>query len=45
MIEAAREVGGREVLSMPFKWPVNEVTTVKVQGEKELGKIILTINQ
>lgn len=45
MIEAAREVGGREVLSMPFKWPVNEMTTVKVQGEKELGKIILTINQ
>ena len=45
MIEAAREVGGREVLSLPFKWPVDQVTTVTAQGEKELGKIILTINQ
>lgn len=45
MIEAAREVGGREVLSLPFVWPITENTTVKAQGEKELGSVTLTINQ
>lgn len=45
MVEAAREVGGREVLQLPFKWPVNETKTISAQGEKELGKIVLIIKQ
>jgi len=43
MVEAAREVGGREVLSLPFSWPVKEDTAVKAQGEKELGSVTLII--
>ncbi len=45
MVEAAREVGGREVLSLPFSWPIKTNTTVKVHGEKELGTVTLIINQ
>jgi len=45
MVEAAREVGGREVLSLPFSWPIKTNKTVKAQGEKELGSVTLIINQ
>jgi hypothetical protein len=44
LIEAAREVGGREVLKIPFSWPIDNNFTFSVRGEKELGKITLTIN-
>ncbi len=44
MIEASREVGGREVLKLPFNWPINDVLTVSNQGEHELGKVTLTIS-
>lgn len=44
MIEASREVGGREVLSLPFTWPVKTTLTVSAQGEHELGKVTLTIS-
>jgi len=43
MIEASREVGGREVLSLPFSWPVKNTLTVSAQGEHELGTVTLTI--
>ena len=43
-IEAAREVGGREVLKIPFSWPIENHFTSSVQGKKELGKITLSIN-
>ncbi|PXF63921.1 DUF2271 domain-containing protein [Kangiella spongicola] len=43
-IEAAREVGGREVLSLPFSWPITESTEVSASGENELGKVTLTIS-
>ena len=43
-IEAAREVGGREVLKMPFSWPLNKPFKVSVQGQSELGKVTLSIN-
>ncbi|WP_438863609.1 DUF2271 domain-containing protein [Neptunicella sp.] len=42
-IEAVREVGGREVLSVPFTLPINHTQTLNVQGKKELGRIDLTI--
>lgn len=44
-IEAAREVGGREVLKIPFSWPVKDHFNASVQGNKELGKITLSIIQ
>lgn len=42
-IEAVREVGGREVLSLPFRLPINQAQTLNIQGKKELGRIDLTI--
>lgn len=42
-VEAVREVGGRELLEIPFTWPVEKATTYQAQGKKELGKITLTI--
>lgn len=42
-IEASREVGGREVLKLPFTWPVKETIKVVTEGKNELGKVMLTI--
>lgn len=42
-VEAAREVGGREIINIPFTWPVTEAQTFVVEGENELGKIGLTL--
>ena len=43
MIEAAREVGGREVVKIPFSWPVKEKTELSAKGKKELGEVRLSI--
>ena len=43
VIEAAREVGGREILRIPFRWPVQTAETLKVQGEHELGAVRLEL--
>ncbi|GAB2824532.1 DUF2271 domain-containing protein [Comamonas piscis] len=42
-IEAAREVGGRELLSIPFEWPAKQATSLSVQGKTELGEIKLEL--
>lgn len=42
-IEASREVGGREVLKLPFSWPVKEKVEVLAKGKNELGTVTLTI--
>lgn len=41
MIEAAREVGGREIVKVPFSWPVAAEQTAK--GKKELGEVKVAI--
>jgi hypothetical protein len=43
MLEAAREVGGREVLKIPFQWPPKQEQTLKAQGKNELGVFELTL--
>jgi hypothetical protein len=43
VIEAAREVGGRELLRVPFQWPPKEAADETVQGEHELGAVALTL--
>jgi len=43
VVEAARENGGREVLHLPFDWPVKTTQTVKAQGEHELGAVALEL--
>jgi hypothetical protein len=41
VVEAAREVGGRELLRVPFSWP--QPATATVQGTSELGAITVTV--
>lgn len=42
-VEAAREVGGREVVSIPFQWPPSGTKTASAKGSSELGTVRLTI--
>ena len=43
VVEAAREVGGREILRIPFQWPLKAAESLKVQGGHELGEIVLDL--
>ncbi|MFW2830122.1 DUF2271 domain-containing protein [Sphingomonas sp. ID0503] len=44
VIEAAREVGGRESLRLPFTWPAKgKAQTVTAKGTAELGAVTATI--
>jgi len=44
MVEMAREVGGREVVKVPFTWPVKSAATLSAQGSTEVGAVTLTLN-
>jgi len=44
VIEAAREVGGRELVRIPFQWPPKAAETLKAPGKDELGTVTLTLN-
>lgn len=39
VVEAAREVGGRELVRVPFQWPPKAATGGKAQGSTELGAV------
>jgi len=43
VVEAVREVGGRELLKIPFSWPAQAVQSGRAQGNTELGAVSLTI--
>jgi hypothetical protein len=44
VVEAAREVGGKEIVRVPFEWPAKgKAKTVSAAGTGELGTITLTI--
>jgi hypothetical protein len=43
MIEAAREHGGEETLSIPFTWPAKTAQSAQASGKTELGAVQLTI--
>ncbi len=43
MIEAAREVGGRELVKIPFNWPARQPQTLTAKGTRELGVITLNL--
>ncbi len=45
VVEAAREVGGRELLRLPFSWPPKKTETHQAQGESELGTVTLELTQ
>ena len=42
-VEASREVGGRETVTIPFTWDGTASETQTVSGETELGDVSLTI--
>lgn len=44
VVEAAREVGGREAQRIPFDWPVKAPLHLSAKGTEELGQINLDIN-
>lgn len=43
VVEAAREVGGREILRVPFDWPANKRAAASAKGSSELGAVALEI--
>ncbi len=43
VVEAVREVGGREMVSIPFSWPLEPGTPLTTQGEDELGEVRLEV--
>ena len=43
VVEAVREVGGRELLKIPFEWPIGQKQQATAQGKAELGTITLDL--
>ena len=43
VVEASREVGGREVVRLPFHWPADDTRTVTAKGDTELGTVTLQV--
>ena len=44
VVEAVREVGGREAVRIPFEWPIKAAKRESVSGSKELGAVALSLN-
>ena len=42
-VEAAREVGGREIVSIPFQWPPAKAEQSQAAGNSELGAVTLDL--
>ncbi|WP_333587051.1 DUF2271 domain-containing protein [Phenylobacterium sp.] len=43
VVEAAREVGGREMVRIPFQWPPKANAAGEAKGSTELGAVRLTL--
>ena len=43
VVEAVREVGGREQLKIPFEWPATQKRRASAAGKTELGTVTLDI--
>ena len=44
VVEAVREVGGREAVRIPFEWPIKAAKRESASGSRELGAVALTLN-
>lgn len=44
VVEAAREVGGREILRIPFQWPPTADASLTESGTSELGRVTLKLS-
>ncbi len=42
VVEASREVGGRELVRVPFKWTKAAGVSASAKGERELGAVTLS---
>lgn len=45
VVEAAREVGGRELVRLPFAWPPKPGQVATASGKTELGKVSLSFKR
>lgn len=45
VVEAAREVGGRELVRVPFAWPPKPGQTASAAGKAELGAVSLAFRK
>lgn len=43
VVEASREVGGREVVTIPFSWPAASAAQEQANGSSELGLVKLSL--
>lgn len=43
VVEAAREVGGRELLKVPFSWPPQGAKSAQAKGQHELGAVTVSV--
>lgn len=43
VVEATREVGGRELLRLPFEWPGIQKQQASAKGKVELGAVTLNV--
>ena len=43
VVEAAREVGGREIVEVPFTWPAQAAASANAKGSAELGAVIVNV--
>jgi hypothetical protein len=44
VVEAVREIGGREAVRIPFEWPIKTARQASAQGKTELGAVALSLN-
>lgn len=45
VVEAAREVGGRELVRLPFSWPPKAGAAVRAKGNSELGAVSVSFSK
>lgn len=43
VVEASREVGGRELVTIPFTWPAAKAQQLSAKGSSELGEVTLDL--
>ena len=43
VVEAAREVGGRELVRVPFTWPAKGKLAASAAGKEELGAVSISV--
>jgi hypothetical protein len=45
IVEASREVGGKELVEVPFKWAPGDEAQGSARGKEELGVVTLKLTR